>query len=42
MKKTWFVALFVIGFFSGFRAELFGEDDRTLRFDGEGRFLSEE
>lgn len=26
----------------GYRAELFGEDDRTLRFDGEGRFLSEE
>ena len=26
----------------GFRAELFGADDRTLRFDGEGRFLSEE
>lgn len=26
----------------GFRAELFGADDRTLHFDGEGRFLSEE
>ena len=26
----------------GFRAELFGEDDRTLRFDGEGGFLHEE
>lgn len=26
----------------GYRAELFGEDDRTLRFDGEGRFLREE
>lgn len=26
----------------GYRAELFGADDRTLRFDGEGGFLSEE
>lgn len=26
----------------GYRAELFGADDRTLRFDGEGRFLPEE
>ena len=26
----------------GFRAELFGADDRTLRFDGQGRFLPEE
>lgn len=26
----------------GFRAELFGADDRTLRFDSEGGFLSEE
>ena len=26
----------------GYRAELFGADDRTLRFDGEGRFLREE
>ena len=26
----------------GYRAELFGADDRTLRFDSEGRFLREE
>ena len=26
----------------GYRAELFGADDRTLRFDGEGRFVREE
>ena len=26
----------------GFRAELFGADDRTLRFDEQGRFLLEE
>ena len=26
----------------GYRAELFGADDRTLRFDGQGRFLPEE
>ncbi len=26
----------------GYRAELFGADDRTLRFDEQGRFLQEE
>ena len=26
----------------GYRAELFGADDRTLHFDSEGRFVREE